>query len=275
MSCSALAPKRVVAGRTLWAGRRNAPHRPGLRYNKGMVYRIVVVEDDRKTADLLRLYLERDGHQVAIAYDGREGLDLIRRRPPDLVLLDLMLPSLDGLDICRTLRAEWPPPGLPIIMLTAKASEEDTLLGLELGADDYITKPFSPREVVARVRTVLRRTHAGRPLELETLHYGPLTIHLLRHEVTLDNQPVPLTPKEFNLLAVMARQPGRAFSRSELVEKAFGYNYAGFDRTVDVHIANLRRKLEGNTVTPRFVHTLHGVGYKFDFDNSTAGQEPG
>lgn len=262
-----------MAGRSLRLSRPQTISQPaGLRYNTGMA-RLVIVEDDHKTADLLRLYLERDGHQVATAFDGREGLDLIRRRPPDLVILDLMLPSLHGLDICHALRSEYPSPGIPIIMLTAKATEEDTLTGLELGADDYITKPFSPREVVARVRTILRRAQAGRPLEPETLRYGPLTIHLLRREVTLAQQVVALTPREFTLLAVMAREPGRAFSRAELVEKAFGYDYAGFDRTVDVHIANLRRKLEGNT-SARYIHTLHGVGYKFDFDNPAATQEP-
>lgn len=235
-----------------------------------MSQRILIVEDDRKAAELVRLYLEREGHQVMVAHDGRLGLDLARTRQPDLIVLDLMLPGISGLEICRTLRAETSPPGIPIIMLTARSTEDDKLLGLDLGADDYITKPFSPREVAARVRSVLRRVGAGLEPGPEDLTFGPLVIHLWRHEVTLYGEPVKLTRKEFDLLTTLAKEPGRAFSRAELVEKAFGYDYDGLERTVDVHILKLRKKIEVEASQPRYIETIYGYGYRFSAESTPA-----
>jgi DNA-binding response OmpR family regulator len=224
--------------------------------------KILIVEDDKKTANLLRLYLRQAGYETSIANDGYTGLDMARRLQPDLVVLDLMLPNLDGLDICRLLRLES---NMPIIMLTAKATEEDVLHGLDLGADDYIAKPFSPREVVARVKTVLRRvvdsaTHNNGQKELV---FGDLTINLTRHEVIIAGEVVHLTPKEFKLLETLAKDPGRAFSRLELVERAFGYDYEGLERTVDAHVMNLRKKIEKDHTDPAYVETVYGVGYRF------------
>ena len=220
---------------------------------------ILVVDDDRKTVDLIRLYLERDGYRVRAAFDGRQALDAARGSSPDLVVLDLMLPEVDGLDVCHALRGTS---RVPIIMLTARATEEEKLAGLDTGADDYITKPFSPREMVARVRAVLRRTaepERGEPLG----RYGDLTIDFGRHEVFRAGQAVPLTPREFRLLRVLASNPGRVFSRFELIERAFGLDYDGTERTVDVHLSSLRRKIEPDPAVPTYVLTVYGVGYKF------------
>lgn len=222
--------------------------------------RILVVEDDVRTANLLRLYLQQAGYEVLLAYDGMNALDLARSKLPDLVVLDLMLPRMDGLDICRALRMET---GVPIIMLTAKSTEEDILRGLDTGADDYITKPFSPREVVARVRTVLRRSGRNGDQFKKELTFGDLVINLVRHEVTIRGELMHLTPKEFKLLETMAREPGRAFSRLELVERAFGYDYEGLERTVDAHVMNLRKKIERDHNNPSYVETVYGVGYRF------------
>jgi DNA-binding response OmpR family regulator len=219
--------------------------------------RILVAEDDRKTAELVKLYLERAGYAVLLAHDGGEALDTWRRHRPDLLVLDLMLPTVDGVDICRTVRAES---SMPVIMLTARSTEDDKLYGLDIGADDYITKPFSPRELVARVRTVLRRTAEDVPVTAITM--GDLTVDFLRHEVRLRGERVRLTPREFTLLAVLAAEPGRAFSRSTLLEKVFGYDYDGFERTLDVHIMNLRKKIEADPAHPTYVQTVYGLGYK-------------
>jgi DNA-binding response OmpR family regulator len=189
---------------------------------------ILIVEDDHKTAKLVRLYLERDGFQVATAHDGCTALHLIRQSPVALIVLDLMLPKLSGLELCRVLRDETF--AAPIIMLTAKSTEDDILLGLNLGADDYMTKPFSPRELVARVRTVLRRAGDSQSSGRQILRFGDLTIDPIRHEVTWCGQPLPLTPKEFRLLETMGREPGRAFTRAELVQLVFGYDYEGLER---------------------------------------------
>jgi DNA-binding response OmpR family regulator len=221
--------------------------------------KVLVVDDDRKTVELIRLYLEKDGYRVLTAYDGREALEVIRRREPALVVLDLMLPAIDGLDICRIVRAESK---LPIIMLTARSTEDDKLLGLDLGADDYLTKPFSPRELVARVRAVLRRVgdeQASGPAEVR---FGDLAMHFVRHEVRLRGAPVHLTPKEFKLLETLAREPERAFSRLELLEKVFGFDYEGLERTVDVHVLNLRKKIERDPAQPEYLQTVFGIGYK-------------
>ena len=223
--------------------------------------RILVVEDDRKTADIVRLYLEKEGYHVLLAYDGTEGLDIAREGMLDLVVLDLLMPGASGLEVCRALRRES---DVPIIMLTAMTTEQDKLDGLDLGADDYVTKPFSPRELAARVRAVLRRTiddsiYRG-PLEVE---WGDLKIDLKRHSVTVTGQEVHLTPTEFRLLAILAREPGRVFSRTQLVDRALGYDFEGLDRTVDVHILNLRRKIETDPDQPAYISTIYGVGYKF------------
>jgi DNA-binding response OmpR family regulator len=228
-----------------------------------MKRKILVVEDDKKAAELVRLYLERDGYQVLVAHDGLEALELSRKRGPDLVVLDLMLPVVDGLDVCRVLRGES---GVPIIMLTARTTEDDKLLGLDLGADDYVTKPFSPRELVARVRAVLRRSAESED-GLPEARFGDVTVDFAGHEVRLRGARVHLTPKEFRLVATLAGQPGRAFSRLELLEKVFGLDYEGLERTLDVHIMNLRRKIEPDPARPRYILTVYGLGYKFNEEN--------
>ncbi|HJZ48198.1 MAG TPA: response regulator transcription factor [Roseiflexaceae bacterium] len=230
-----------------------------------MSRKILIVDDDHKTVDLLRLYLERDGYQVLAAHDGRQALELTRQRRPDLIVLDLMLPTVDGLDVCRILRAEAP---TPIIMLTARTTEDDKLLGLDLGADDYITKPFSPREVVARVRVVLRRAGAEREQEPGSIRFRDLAVDFVGHAARLRGEPLRLTPKEFKLLETMLRQPGRAWTRLELLEHVFGFDYDGLERTVDVHVMNLRRKIEPDPARPEYIQTVYGVGYKFAEDEN-------
>lgn len=227
-----------------------------------MNHSILVIDDDVKTVDLIRLYLEREKYRVLVAYDGEQALALARQREPDLIILDWMLPKIDGLDVCRILRAES---NVPIIMLTAKVTEEDTLQGLDLGADDYVTKPFSPRELVARVRVVLRRAGANQQADQppEALRLGSLLIDFRSHEVWRDGELIDLTPKEFKLLETLAREPGRAFSRLELVRRVFGLDYEGFERTVDVHMMNLRKKIELRPNEPVYLLTVYGVGYKF------------
>lgn len=221
--------------------------------------RILIVEDDRKTARLVELYLQKDGYRVTTADNGSEGLELARRLKPDLAILDLMLPEMDGLEVCRHLREES---DVPVIMLTARTTEDDKLRGLDVGADDYVTKPFSPRELVARVRAVLRRV--ADPREEEDVTAGNLTVSFARHEVTTAGQVIELTPTEFDLLGLFVRNPHRAFSRLQLVEQVFGLDYEGLERTIDVHIMNLRRKIELDPSHPRFVKTVFGVGYKFE-----------
>ena len=221
---------------------------------------ILVVDDDKKIVQLVSLYLRKEGYRVLPAFDGQEALEIARSQQPDLIVLDLFLPELDGTDVCRLLRADS---RVPIIMLTARATDEDKLLGLNLGADDYLTKPFNPRELVARVRAVLRRTLPDDDTNGE-LHFGDLAISLVRREVAAHGQPVSLTPTEFRLLETLVREPGRAFSRSELLDRAFGFDYDGIERTVDVHIMNLRRKIEPQPGTPRYIMTVSGFGYRFE-----------
>ncbi|HEY42033.1 MAG TPA: response regulator transcription factor [Dehalococcoidia bacterium] len=219
--------------------------------------RVLVVDDDVKTVELVKLYLDRDGYRVLTAYDGIEALRLAREKRPDLIVLDLMLPGMNGLEVCRTLRNES---DVPIIMLTAMTTDQDKLNGLELGADDYMTKPFSPRELAARVRTVLRRIPGERgPAQVTQ---GNLTVDFQKHEATLDSRPVHLTSIEFRLLGVLAKEPGRVFSRAQLIEQALGPDFEGFDRTIDVHILKLRRKLEPDPANPTYIKTVYGVGYK-------------
>ena len=221
---------------------------------------ILVVDDDKKIVDLVSLYLKRDGYSVLAAYDGQEALDTARRKQPDLIVLDLLLPELDGTDVCRLLRAES---HVPIIMLTARSTDDDKLLGLDIGADDYLTKPFNPRELVARIRAVLRRATPDEE-PIEDVRVGDLTVSFVRHEVFLQGRPVSLTPTEFRLLETLIKSPGRAFSRADLLDRAFGYDYDGVERTVDVHIMNLRRKIEPEPARPRYVATVAGVGYRFE-----------
>ncbi len=226
-----------------------------------MTLKVLLVDDDRKTVELVKLYLENEGYDVLPAYDGHRAIHLAREQQPDLVVLDLMLPKLDGMDICRMLRAES---RIPIIMLTARTTEEDKLLGLNLGADDYITKPFSPREVLARVKAVLRRAGAGEnPAASKIIEFGKLSVDLVKHEARLDQEMVHLTPKEFRLLEIFANNPGKAFSRTELLALAFGPDYAGLERTVDVHIMNLRKKIEKPDEQPAVeIQTVYGIGYR-------------
>ncbi len=219
--------------------------------------KILVVDDDVKTVDLVKMYLERDGHAVLTAYDGISALQTFREHQPDLVVLDVMLPGMDGVTICRTLRAESE---VPVIMLTARTRDQDKLTGLDTGADDYVTKPFSPGELAARVRAILRRMPAGRgPSEMRHLD---LLINIPKREASLKGKPLHLTSVEFKLLAAFMREPGRVFERADLIDKAFGYDFESFDRAIDVHIFNLRRKIEPDPKRPRYIKTIYGAGYK-------------
>jgi two-component system alkaline phosphatase synthesis response regulator PhoP len=220
---------------------------------------ILVIDDEPKIVKQARDYLERVGFQVLAAADGKTALAMARHERPDLVVLDLNLPQIDGLDVCRALRRES---DVPIIMLTARVEETDRLIGLELGADDYVIKPFSPRELVARVRAVLRRVRGG-VHQPGLIRVGELEIDVHGHRVTCAGEAVHLTRTEFNLLVTLAQHPGQAFSRAQLLDRVHGVRYDGFDRSIDAHIKNLRRKLEPDPVEPRYVLTVYGVGYKF------------
>ncbi|MGQ9492424.1 MAG: response regulator transcription factor [Anaerolineae bacterium] len=229
-----------------------------------MLQRILVVDDDPQIVRLLRAYLEKEGFQVFVAYDGNMALHVIRSERPDLVLLDLMLPNRDGWGVTRVVRSDAALAAIPIIMLTARVEDGDKILGLELGADDYVTKPFNPREVIARVRAVLRRAQ-GEPVLPKVIQTGPLRIDVDRHEVEINGQPIHLTPTEFNLLRTLAEHPGYALTRLELIEKGLGYSYEGLERTVDSHIKNLRRKLDqvGRPgLGAELIETVFGVGYR-------------
>jgi two-component system alkaline phosphatase synthesis response regulator PhoP len=226
-------------------------------YDAQRVARILIVDDEPKIVRLVADYLESAGFAVSTARSGDEALMRVRTETPDLVVLDLGLPGLDGLDVTRTIRRNTE---LPIIMLTARDDETDRVLGLELGADDYVTKPFSPRELVARVRAVLRR-HAGSG-EAETLRAGDLTLDVPRMRVTRGVQPVELTATEFALLAAMARQPGRVFTRAQLLDAIHGVAFESYERAIDAHIKNIRRKLEPEPRAPRYLLTVYGVGYR-------------
>jgi DNA-binding response OmpR family regulator len=231
-----------------------------------MSARILVAEDDPKQADVLRRYLEREGYAVFVVHDGRSAIDEARRRRPDLLVLDVMMPRIDGLDVCRVLRAES---DVPIIILTARAGEDDLLLGLDLGADDYLAKPYSPRELTARVRTILRRAGGERARPGERRRIGQLEVDTARHEVRMGDRLVDCTPAEFKILAYMAAEPGRVRTRQQLLDQAFGYGHYSLDRTVDVHIMNLRQKLEPEPAHPAYLRTVYGFGYKL-VDPTTA-----
>jgi len=220
---------------------------------------ILVVDDEPQLVRVLRGYLEQAGYRVTSAHNGSEALTQFQARRPDLVVLDLNLPGMDGFEVARAIRKQG---DTPIIMLTARVEETDRLIGLELGADDYVPKPFSPREVVARVRAVLRRSRAPRQA-VEVIRSGDLEISLPRHTVTRGGHTLELTPTEFNLLVTLAREPGRAFSRMQLLESAQGDAFEGYERTIDAHVKNLRAKLERDPRHPHYILTVFGVGYKF------------
>ncbi len=226
-----------------------------------MAQLILVVDDDHEIARLVCAYLEQAGFRAVCAYDGATALRTLRTERPDLLVLDLMLPDRDGLDIARTIRADPATAAVPIIMLTARVDDTDRIVGLELGADDYITKPFNPREVVARVRAVLRRT-AGPTAPEQRLQHGELLLNLDAHRASVAGVALELTPTEFDLLAMFLRNPGHAFTRTELIEQGLGYAYAGLERTVDSHIKNLRKKIERDPAAPPLIETVYGVGYR-------------
>ncbi len=220
---------------------------------------ILVVDDDPKIVQLARDYLEHAGFAVLAAYDGKSALAINRSAKPDLIVLDLGLPDLDGLDVTRALRKDS---NVPVIMLTARGEETDKLVGLELGADDYMTKPFSPKELVARVRTVLRRFENA-ATQPEIIRAGDLTLDVQRMSVTVDGRGVDVTPTEFQLLAMLAREPGRIFTRAQLLDAVRGIAFESYERAIDAHIKNLRHKLEPDAHDPRYILTVYGVGYKF------------
>jgi two-component system, OmpR family, alkaline phosphatase synthesis response regulator PhoP len=224
-----------------------------------MPKKILVIDDEPKIVEICQDYLKAAGFDVVSANDGFKGLAVARHDKPDLVVLDLMMPGMDGLDVCRNLRRES---NIPIIMLTARVEESDKLVGLELGADDYITKPFSPRELVARVRVVLRRT-SGDPTS-EIIRVGEVSLDRTRYEATLPDKTVILTPTEFEILATLMSQPGRIFSRAQLLTAVHGIAFESYERAIDSHIRNLRRKLETASGEARYIITVHGVGYKFE-----------
>ncbi|HEY2585419.1 MAG TPA: response regulator transcription factor [Tepidisphaeraceae bacterium] len=220
---------------------------------------ILVIDDEKDLIELVRYNLEKEGYDVIAAADGQSGLEVVKRHRPDLVMLDLMMPGLDGLQVCQQLRSDPRAGRIPVIMLTAKATEADRIVGLELGADDYITKPFSPREVVARVKAVLRRSVPHQD-QRQVIRSGDLTIDLSGHEVSYKGQRIALTATEFRILEFLAARPGRVFSRDEIIDAALGNETAVFDRTVDVHITAIRRKLGGGADQ---IETVRGFGYKF------------
>lgn len=221
---------------------------------------VLIIEDEIELANVLKAYLERAGYGVLMADRGDEGLNLWQKEQPDMVLLDLNLPGMDGIDIMRKIRQK---DDTPVIMVTARVEEVDRLLGLELGADDYITKPFSPREVVARVKAVLRRVEKSQDSPEDVIHIADLTIDMDAHLARQSDQEIDLTPTEFSILATMAAQPGRAFSRLQLLESSQGVAYEGYERSIDAHIKNLRAKLGDDSKAPRYIETVFGIGYRF------------
>lgn len=224
---------------------------------------ILIVEDDPNVVELGRLYLERDGYRVLSANDGVKGLELALEEQPDLIVLDLMLPRMDGMEVCRTLRGES---SVPIVMLTALVEEDDRLAGLDMGADDYVTKPFSPRELAARVRAVLRRpardqSEAGP----QVFSAGNIQIDMRRRSASVADSEIKLTPTEFRILGLLVREPGRTFSRDQIIERVFGYDFDGFDRTVDAHVSSLRRKMNAEPGGAEYIQTVYGSGYRLNY----------
>jgi DNA-binding response OmpR family regulator len=235
-----------------------------LLYNANMSQmskKILVVDDEPQIVKVLKAYLEQSGFQVVIAADGNAALTTFQREKPDFMILDLSLPGMDGLDVCRAIRRES---NIPILMLTARVEEADKLIGLELGADDYVVKPFSPREVVARVRTIFRRATAVDLPKPELIQVGDLQIDSEQHSVVVSDRQVELTPTEFDILVVLARHPKRVFTRLQIMEQAQGDAFEGYERTIDAHIKNIRLKLESNPKKPVYIQTVFGVGYKLE-----------
>ncbi len=229
------------------------------------MYRILVVDDDRKIVRLVQSYLEQAGMQVLTAFDGDTAMHTLRRERPDMVVLDLMLPGHDGWSITRWMRDDEHLRDTPILMLTARVEDEDKLKGFSIGADDYLTKPFNPAEVVVRVQAILRRA-LGAPPPARVLCIGTLRLDVDGHTLSVEGQDQPLTPTEFALLRALMDNPNHSFTRDELIEKALGYHYEGLERTLDSHIKNLRRKIEPNPSEPRYIETVFGVGYRFRED---------
>jgi len=232
-----------------------------------MATQILVAEDDPKQAELIRLYLERDGFDVSVVHDGTAALDRIRANPPGLIVLDVMMPGIDGLEVLRSL---GPESAVPVLLLTARSTENDVLLGLYLGADDYVTKPFSPRELVARVRTLLRRARSlapaptqGQPAADRAVRVGDVVVEPDRHEVRLCGELVEVTPAEFEILLTLVATPGRVYTRRQLLERLHGGTEFITERTIDAHVMNLRRKIEHDPRAPSRLLTVYGVGYKF------------
>lgn len=222
-------------------------------------YSVLIVDDDEKLVKLLKAYFEKDGFAIYTANNGLDALRGVREKKPDILILDVMMPGIDGWDVCRKIRKDN---DVPIIMLTARDEESDRLVGLEIGADDYVTKPFSPKEVVARAKAILRRTHRM-VVQVEAILAGNLLIDLERHLVKKSGQIVELTPTEFKILELLAANMGKVYSRLQLVEQTQGYTFEGYERTIDAHIKNLRRKIETNPKEPQYILTVYGIGYKF------------
>ncbi|MDD2586453.1 MAG: response regulator transcription factor [Syntrophomonadaceae bacterium] len=228
--------------------------------------KILVVDDETYIVELVKFNLEKEGYRVVVAFDGVSALKIVQNEPPELIILDIMLPKMDGLEVCRTLKQDPNYNSIPIIMLTAKGEEIDTVLGLEMGADDYIKKPFSPREMVARVKARLRAVRileAEKAMGEKVYVFKDLIIVPDKYEAFMDEEKLELTPKEFELLCLMVSNQGKVFTRETLLEKVWGYEYSGDTRTVDVHIRHLRQKLNDDSSYPNYIETVRGVGYKF------------
>jgi len=225
--------------------------------------RILVVDDEEHIVELIKFNLEKNGYKVITADNGRDALEIAKEQHPDLVLLDLMLPGIDGLEVCKEIRKEASISNMPIIMITAKGEELDKILGLELGADDYITKPFSVRELIARSKAILRRTTVK--YEDNNFKFGNITIDFQKHEVKKDGEKIELTLKEFELLEILIKNKGRVMTRDFLLDKIWGYEYVGETRTVDVHVRHLRQKVEKDDKNPVYIQTIRGIGYKFNY----------
>ena len=227
-----------------------------------MAKKILIVDDEPSVVKGLRFSLEKqEGYVVDAAYDGQAAIESFESEHYDLILLDLMLPKLNGMEVCQRIRSVS---DVPIIMLTAKGEIEDRIIGLELGADDYLIKPFSPRELVARVRALFRRAHQADEPAVEVLDFGDLVIDISGHKILVEGKEVDLTASEFKLLTTLARHPGRVYNRMELVEKVLGYDFEGYERTIDSHVKNLRAKLGDDPKKPKWLYTVHGVGYRFE-----------